>query len=269
MKFLKPLDAACLYVESRDIPMHVANPQIFSPSKNARSHFLQTLVVRIKTTRSLAPPLRGVLPSWGTDEDLDLDYHVHHSALPHPGGVRELGVLVSCLHSYPLDFSRPLWECHIIEGLEGGRFALYTKMHHALVDGVCGMRMMQRSISTSPRTRGFDQPWSIEHAAPKRVVTEAAVSTLEAARGQLAALPEAARALVEVWCAKIHCRACPGRLCRPIPRCSWGRSSASGCWGWVALAGRCSTSRFPTYRGRISRCICAVTGWKRCIRCRC
>lgn len=213
MKFLKPLDAAWLYVESRDTPMHVANLQIFSPPKNARPHFLQTLVARIKTTRSLAPPwnlrlrrspLRGVLPSWETDEDLDLDYHVRHSALSHPGGERDLGMLVSRLHSHPLDFSRPLWECHIIEGLEGGRFALYTKVHHALVDGVGGMCMMQRSMSTSPRTRGFEPPWSIKHAAPKRVVTEAAVSTLEAARGQLAALPEAARALVEVWRAKSH-----------------------------------------------------------------
>ncbi len=56
MKFLKPLDAAWLYVESRDTPMHVANPQIFSPPKNAWPHFLQTLVAPIKTTRSLAPP---------------------------------------------------------------------------------------------------------------------------------------------------------------------------------------------------------------------
>lgn len=210
MKLLKPLDAAWLYVESRDTPMHVANLQIFSPPNNAKPDYLQNLVTRFKATQSLASPwnlrvrpslLRTVLPAWEIDEDVDLDYHVRHSALPHPGGERELGVLVSRLHSHPLDFSRPLWECHVIEGLEGGRFALYTKMHHALVDGIGGMRMIQRSMSTSPRTKGFEPPWSIEHAPPKRPA-EPAGATLQAARDQLAALPDAGRALIEDWRAK-------------------------------------------------------------------
>jgi len=204
---LKPLDAAWLYVESRDTPMHVANLQIFTPPKNAGPHFLRDLVARIKTTRSLAPPwnlrlrpslLRNVLPTWETDHDVDLDYHVRHSALPHPGGERELGILVSRLHSHELDFSRPLWECHVIEGLERGRFAFYTKMHHALVDGVGGMRMIQRAMSSSPRDTDFEPPWSIAHAPPERPAA-AASRPLDALRDQLAALPEAGRALTEIW----------------------------------------------------------------------
>lgn len=208
MKVLKPLDAAWLYIESRDTPMHVANLQIFSPPRNARPDFLQDLVTQFKATQSLAPPwnlrlrpslLRDLLPAWETDEAVDLDYHVRHSALPHPGGERELGVLVSRLHSHPLDFSRPLWECHVIEGLDGGRrFALYTKMHHALVDGIGGMRMIQRAMSASPRAGQFEPAWSIEHAPPKRP-PEPAGAALAAARGQLAALPEAGRALLEAW----------------------------------------------------------------------
>ena len=100
------------------------------------------------------------LPMWVEDFDLDLEYHVRYSALPYPGRERELGVLVSRLHSNPMYFNRPLWEYHIIEGLERNRFAVHFKMHHALVDGVAGVRMLQRSMST--RQDDVDAPalWS-------------------------------------------------------------------------------------------------------------
>ena len=90
------------------------------------------------------------LPLMVEDRDIDLEYHVRHSALPYPGGQRELGILVSRLHSHPLDLHRPLWELHTIEGLEENRFAIYIKMHHSLIDGVSGMRMMLRSLSHRP-----------------------------------------------------------------------------------------------------------------------
>ena len=91
------------------------------------------------------------LQSWVVDEDFDLDYHVRRSALASPGDERELGVLVSRLHSNPIDLSRPPWEVHLIEGLEGGRFAVYTKMHHALVDGYSGVRLLARTPVEGPR----------------------------------------------------------------------------------------------------------------------
>lgn len=93
---------------------------------------------------------RVLAPGWKVDKKIDLDYHVRHSALPRPGGERELGILVSRLHSNPLDFARPLWECHVIEGLENNRFALYTKMHHSMIDGISGVRLMQRVLTTDP-----------------------------------------------------------------------------------------------------------------------
>jgi WS/DGAT/MGAT family acyltransferase len=70
-------------------------------------------------------------------------------------------VLVSRLHSNPLDFSRPLWECHVIEGLENNRFALYTKMHHSMIDGISGVRLMQRVLTTNPDKRNMLPPWSV------------------------------------------------------------------------------------------------------------
>lgn len=172
---LSPLDAAWLYVESAATPMHVASLQIFTPPRGAPEDYVGRLLAEFRAAREFGPPwnrklatglIDWLLPSWAVDEDLDIDYHVRHSALPRPGGERELGVLVSRLHSHPLDFSRPLWECHFIEGLEGGRFAVYTKMHHSMIDGVSGMRLLQRMLSPDPSDRGMSAPWAARAHAP-------------------------------------------------------------------------------------------------------
>ena len=101
--------------------------------------------------------------SWVVDDKLDIDYHVRRSALASPGDERELGILVSRLHSHPVDFTRPPWELHFIEGLEGGRFAIYMKIHHSLVDGYTGTKILERSMSTDPTRR--DQPLFFNVAA--------------------------------------------------------------------------------------------------------
>ncbi len=210
-KKLNPLDASWLYVESRESPMHVAGLQIFSPPPGAKPDFLQDLVAYMKGSRDLAAPwnqklsrsaLSKLMPTWVTDRDIDLDYHVRHSALPKPGGERELGVLVSRLHSHQLDFRRPLWEAHVIEGLEGGRFALYTKMHHSMVDGISGMRMMQRAMAESPKVRNLPPPWASQLPRPKPEDAEApptpesAVNAmLEGARRQMRTMPDVARGI--------------------------------------------------------------------------
>src|SRR3569623_2050352 len=171
MKRLNPLDASWLSVESHDTPMHVGNLQIFSLPKNAPDDFLGQMVTRIKSERNYASPwnlklrspkMGGVFNAWKIDNNLDLDYHVRHSALPAPGGERELGVLISRLHSHQLDFKRPLWECHVIEGLENNRYALYTKMHHSLIDGVSGVRLLQRILSTDPNELVMPAPWTVQ-----------------------------------------------------------------------------------------------------------
>ena len=152
--------------------MHVGNLQIFSLPEGAPDTFLRDMVNSMKETGDIAPPWcyklawsgfigRLLAPSWKVDKDIDLDYHVRHSALPKPGGERELGMLVSRLHSNPLDIVRPLWECHVIEGLENNRFALYTKMHHSMIDGISGVRLLQRVLSTDAEERGMLPPWSV------------------------------------------------------------------------------------------------------------
>lgn len=199
MKRLATLDASWLAVESEDTPMHVGNLQIFSLPENAPETFLRDMLTRMKADSEIAAPwcyklvfpgyLGCVLaPSWKADKNIDLDYHVRHSALPRPGSERELGVLVSRLHSNPLDFSRPLWECHIIEGLENNRFALYTKMHHSLIDGISGVRLLQRVLSKDPADTDMPPPWAVR---PER--TRASKSDKEAS--MTAALAQAKDAL--------------------------------------------------------------------------
>ncbi len=177
MKKLTPMDASWLYVESRETPMQVGNLSIFSLPDDADDGFVQQLVERARASTTVVAPwnlkLRGgnlgrALPKWVEEHDIDMEYHFRHSALPRPGGERELGRLISRLHSTQLDFNRPPWEAHLIEGLEGNRVALYTKMHHSLIDGVSGARMMERVYSTDPTRRDMPAPWSIGSAPSRR-----------------------------------------------------------------------------------------------------
>jgi len=192
---LNPLDASWLLVESRDTPMHIAGLMPFTPPRDAPPDFLQRLMHDLRGVRRFAAPwnyrlrmpgLNNLLPTW-VEEPVDLEYHVRHSALPRPGGERELGQLVARLHSQPLDLSRPPWEFHLIEGLQGGRFAIYVKMHHSLLDGISGVRLLMRSMSDDPKASLKLPPfWS--PAPGRRKAREAAppqAPSLDAALGTL------------------------------------------------------------------------------------
>lgn len=168
LKLIKPNDAAWLLVEKPEQPVHVACLAICTKPEGAPRGYLRDWVDRWRECRRFAPPFNyryrpGVVPMWEVldDDEIDLEYHLRHSALPEPGGERELGVLVSRLHSHRLDRRRPLWECHVIEGLEHGRFALYVKMHHSQVDGVGGIRMVQRSFTADAAERNLPPIWSV------------------------------------------------------------------------------------------------------------
>lgn len=171
LKQVPPLDAAWLVLESRDTPMHVGGLFEFTPPPDAPAGYLKDQLERMREVHTIpapwnlrlvqAPVLGSKTPLMRTDRDVDLSYHVRHSALPHPGDQRELGILVSRLHSHQLDLHRPLWEVHLIEGLEGDRFAMYVKMHHSLIDGVSGMRMILRALSTDPDRRDMPAFWTV------------------------------------------------------------------------------------------------------------
>jgi len=174
-------DAAFLLAEARERPMHVGGLQLFSFPEGTGPDFLADLydqTVRQADRSDVHPLFRRrahrsltTLGQWGweTDNDLDLEYHVRHSALPNPGRIRELLALVSRMHSTLLDRNRPLWEVSLIEGLEGGQqFAMYTKIHHALLDGVAAARFLQDVLSEDPDERDMAPPWSAPMRKTKR-----------------------------------------------------------------------------------------------------
>lgn len=163
---LNPLDTAWLFTESRATPNHVGGLLQFRLPEEAPKDYLRQLMAEFRSHRNFIAPwnrrlkypfTRNPLPAWVEDEDIDLEYHVRHAALPWPGGERELGELIGLLQSTPIDLSRPPWECTIIEGLAGKRFALFIKIHHSLIDGVSGMMLLQRAMS-------FDREESLELA---------------------------------------------------------------------------------------------------------
>jgi diacylglycerol O-acyltransferase len=100
--------------------------------------------------RVVSPPLRLAPPEWRDDPTLDLDYHLRKVAVPAPGGTRELLDLAAAVSAAPLDRSRPLWEFTLVEGLDGGRAALLQKVHHAVTDGVGGLRLSLSLVDFEP-----------------------------------------------------------------------------------------------------------------------
>jgi WS/DGAT/MGAT family acyltransferase len=127
--------------------------------------------------------------AWAMDKDIELDYHLRRSALPAPGKVRDLLELTSRLHGSLLDRHRPLWETHLVEGLDDGRYALYCKMHHALIDGVSAQRLMQRALTPDPDDDDLRVPWELKprrHKSSNPVPS--AVQTLRSTAGSIVGL---------------------------------------------------------------------------------
>jgi WS/DGAT/MGAT family acyltransferase len=170
MHLMSPLDSTFLHAESREHPLHVAGLQLFTPPADAGPEFVRETYEAMRGSEELTPTFRqrpavalgGITNlAWAFDDAVDLDYHVRRSALPAPGRVRELFELTSRLHGTLLDRHRPLWEMHVIEGLDDGRFAIYTKMHHGVVDGVSALNLLQGSLSLDAADADVRTPWSM------------------------------------------------------------------------------------------------------------
>ena len=164
-------DAAFLYAEKRETPMHVGGVSLYTlPDDVDELDFTEALQLGPTGAKDLRRPFGEFVSTgragpvgpmyWEEDDHFDLDYHFRHSALPKPGRYRELFALVSRLHSTLLDRSRPLWELHVIEGLQNRQFAVYMKMHHAAIDGVASMQLAQSICSADPSSRCYDLPMS-------------------------------------------------------------------------------------------------------------
>src|SRR3954447_10902859 len=166
MRQLTSLDAQFLAVESARIYGHVAFLGIYDASTAPGGTLGAPEIKALLEERlHLLPPLRwrlvevplGIdLPYWVEDPEFDLEFHVRETALPAPGNERQLAETVQRLFGRPLDRSRPLWELYVIHGLEGGRVAMLTKIHHAVVDGISGNEIMAVLLDPEPTGRVLD-----------------------------------------------------------------------------------------------------------------
>lgn len=196
---IDPTATGFLLAENRSMPMHVGGLQLFEKPEGAGRDYARQMFEAMRDVEEVAPlflkrPHRSLSTAgqlvWVEDEQFDIEHHVRHSALPRPGRIRELLDLAGRLHSTRLAWERPLWEAHVIEGLRDGRVALYTKTHHALVDGISAMRLLQSVLSTDPDRRQMPAPWDArtrrnrqERARSETALAEVTAQTMRSALG--------------------------------------------------------------------------------------
>ena len=224
MQRLNPQDEYFLDTDTPTAPTHIGGLEVYRLPPGAGRDFMQKLYTRLKNSPVRAEPFNYKLVTqeepepekapaaggglawlrpapakkkakkakpqraWEVLDEVNVEDHLYLHALPRPGGQRELGELVSRLHVNRLDRSRPLWEMHLIEGLEGGRYAIYNKLHHSQFDGKRGMSLAHYTRSPKASTRGLPPIWSVDMAKvpkfdkpkPGAAATTEAPSKLEA-----------------------------------------------------------------------------------------
>jgi diacylglycerol O-acyltransferase / wax synthase len=230
---LSTLDVSFLYLEGPGTPMHIGGLNIFA--RPATGFGYDTLIALLKHRIALAPRYRQRIhevpghlapPVWADDPDFDLTYHVRRSTLPAPGSEEQLNELLARVQARPLDRKRPLWEIYLVEGLFGDRFALITKTHHAIVDGLDAVDLSQVIFDVTPIPRPVrEASW---RAGPEpgalRLVTDAlteAISRpaalLDVLRGGLADVHTATRRVAAaaggvLAAARVAVRAAPSSI---------------------------------------------------------
>ncbi len=212
MNHLSGMDASFLHLETPETPMHVGGmhtlelPDGYAGDfyEDFKQHIVDRLHVSEVFTRKLAlMPFELSNPVWVEDDEVDIDYHIRRVTLPKPGTHKQLEQYVARLHSSLLDRSRPLWEFFVIDGLEQGRVALYTKVHHAGIDGQAGVALATAIMDTTPEPRKVKPPRERKRAHRYQLgmaeLASAAVSnTLQQYVKLVKTLPDMARALQSV-----------------------------------------------------------------------
>src|SRR3954454_9398344 len=168
MQQLTSLDAQFLAMESARVSGHVSGLAVYDPSTAPGGEITQQDICRLVSERlHLLPPFTRKLvevplgldhPYWIEDADFDIDFHIRDSAVAPPGNDKQLANTIERIFARPLDRTRPLWELYLIHGLEGGRIALLTKIHHSVVDGVSGNEILSTLLDVSPEGREIEPP---------------------------------------------------------------------------------------------------------------
>ena len=189
---LTAIDASFLAQEGASSHMHIGALTVLEGPPPPFGEFLDIirgrlhLVPRYRQKLSF-PPIETGRPVWVDDPDFNIEYHVRQTALPRPGSQEQLFKLVSRIFSQQLDRSKPLWEMWVIEGLEGGRWALISKTHHSVIDGISGVDLATVMFDLTPETREVEHPdeaWEpAAEPTPAALVASGAVGIARTAVG--------------------------------------------------------------------------------------
>src|ERR1039458_9378944 len=204
MERMSTLDAGFFFVEHENVPMHLGSLALFEGPPPDHEDLIELFAAKLPLVpryRQLVrtAPLQVFRPVWADDEHFEIGYHVRHAAVPAPGGMTQLREMAARIFAQRLDRARPLWEAWLLEGLKGGRWAILSKVHHCVVDGIGGNDLM---------TAVFDLAQDAERPAPASWAPEPEPTMLDLMTGgllQAATVP--ARQMAGL----------AGLLCQPMP----------------------------------------------------
>jgi WS/DGAT/MGAT family acyltransferase len=243
MEWMSAMDSSFLHVENANTPMHIGGVSIFAgpppPFEDLRAMVAGKLdlVPRYRQKVRFVPLAAGA-PVWIDDPHFSIDYHLRHSALPAPGGEEQLRQMAARVFSQHLDRNKPLWELWMVEGLARGRWALLSKVHHCMVDGVAATDLMSVMFSDTTE-RSTARRWA---PAPEPSAIDVLVQTLAhhtSLAGQQAALRRAARApretLARAWETARAALAASASM-RPVHASSLiGQVGPHRRWSWASV----------------------------------
>jgi diacylglycerol O-acyltransferase / wax synthase len=244
MEVMSPLDAAFLRIEDRRSSLHIGSVAVFEgppPPFSDLAAAFEAKLPRVPRYRQRVQevPLQLGRPVWVDDPHFRLGYHLRHTSLPGPGSDEQLRNLVGRLMSQQLDRGKPLWETWVVEGLAGGRWAVISKIHHCMVDGIAGTDLMGLVLDASPDPQlPSPEPWQPEPEPGRLDLLASAVTAIPhrpqaAARAVAAAMSSPRRAAEEVRTAA-HGALSYLRLARPAPASSLvGPLTPHRSWGWT------------------------------------
>lgn len=198
MSQLAAIDLVFLLMENQTRPMHMSSCLVLQPPAGEEKTYVSRL---LKAFRSAEPGkpfnqklkwLEGGVARWQPAVPDPL-YHVRHVAIPGPGTRAQLDDTLALLNAPLLDRAYPLWQCFVIEGLEHGQVALFFKLHHALIDGEGGIKLMRAALSDNPRNRKIQPIWEMPGKAPRKRAVAVSPSQLQRIRSQVTAVPSGFR----------------------------------------------------------------------------
>ena len=248
MERMSTLDEGFYFVEHENVPMHIGSLAVFDGPAPAYSELLALYAAKLPEVRRYrqvvrAMPLQALRPFWADDQDFELSYHLRHAGVPPPGGPGELTEMAARVLAQRLDRARPLWESWFLEGLAGGRWAILSKVHHCMVDGVGGSDLLAALFDLSPEPPDLAEPppWRPQPGPPlAEVLADGALDLLTWPVHQVAALPGlVGRRLPSPRAVLRFGRGLAGsarRLAVPAASSLNGPVSPHRRWGWVKLS---------------------------------